>query len=196
MNETALLPRPIARDSTRRPITMDEALELQAQGAFEGQRTQLLDGEIHVMPHDGLRDINYAMEIARACFSALSRERYFVGVQTSLHLSRYNGPSPDIYVLTAGPLVKETPPERILLVVEVADTSLRADLTDSASRYARHGVREFWVVDVDNRMTHVHSAPKDGAYPAPQRVAFENELRPQFIDGFAVRLADFDPPVT
>lgn len=167
---------------------------MQAQGAFKGQRTQLLDGEIHVMPHDGLRHINYAMEIARVCIAALPRAKYFVGVQTTLHLSRYNGPSPDVYVLTAGPLVTETPPERILLVVEVADSSLRDDLTDSASRYARHNVREYWVVDVEGRMTHVHRDPTEGAYAPPTRVAFEDELASSLIAGLGMRLADFDPP--
>lgn len=194
MSDTIQLPRPIARDATRRLITMDEALEMQAQGAFKGQRTQLLDGEIHIMPHDGLPHINYAMEVARACIMGLPREKYFVGVQTTLHLSRYNGPSPDVYVLSAGPLVKETPPERILLVVEVADTSLRDDLNDSASRYARHGVREFWVVDVENRITHVHRDPREGVYPKLGRIAFEEELAPALIEGLSLRLADFDPP--
>lgn len=193
MSDSAIIPRPIAREATRAPVTVDQLLELQAQGAFSGQRTQLLDGEIHIMPADGLRHINYAMEIARACMTVLPRSKYFVGVQTTLHLSRYNAPSPDVYVLTAGPLVKETPPERILLVVEVADTSLRADLIDSASRYARHGVAEFWVVDVDNRITHVHRDPANGAYPAPQKIAFEDAITPALIGGVSLRLADFDP---
>jgi Uma2 family endonuclease len=193
MSDADLLPRPVARDATRRPLTMDEVLQMQAHGAFKGQRTQLLDGEIHIMPSDGLRHINYAMEIGSALIMALKPRGYFVGVQTTLHLSRYNGPSPDVYVLSAGPLVKETPPERIVLVVEVADTSLRDDLTDSASRYARHHVGEFWVVDVENRVTHVHRDPKDGAYPAPAQIVFEDNLTPAALDGVRLRLADFDP---
>lgn len=193
MSDADLLPRPVARDATRRPLTMDEVLAMQADGAFKGQRTQLLDGEIHIMPSDGLRHINYAMEIGSALIMALKPRGYFVGVQTTLHLSRYNGPSPDVYVLSAGPLLKETPPERILLVVEVADSSLRDDLTDSASRYARHDVGEFWVVDVENRVTHVHRHPQGGAYPAPAQVAFEDNLAPAAVDGVRLRLADFDP---
>ena len=193
MSDAFTVPRPIAREATRHPITVDELAAMEANGAFAGERTQLLDGEIHIMPHDGLRHINYAMEIARAFIMALARDRYFVGVQTTLHLSPYNAPSPDVYVLTAGPLVKETPRERILLVVEVADTSVRDDLTDSASRYARHGVEEFWVVDVKHRRTHVHRRPNNGAYPEPRRVPFEDELKPELISDFALRIADLDP---
>lgn len=194
MSDTVVIPRPIAREATRAPVSMDQLLEMEAQGAFKGQRTQLLDGEIHVMPSDGLRHINYAMEIGAKIVMALKPRGFFIGMQTTLHLSRHNGPSPDVYVLSAGPLVKETPPERILLVVEVADSSLRDDLTDSASRYARHGVREFWVVDVENRVTYVHREPKDQAYQPPKRVRFEDVLAPSLIEGLQMRLADFDPP--
>lgn len=193
MSDAAVLPRPIARETTRAPVTIDQLQELEAQGAFKGERTQLLDGEIHVMAHDGIPHINYAMRMARRIGRVLDEDRYFVGVQTSLHLSPYNAPSPDLYVLSAGPLLKETPPERILLVVEVADSSLRDDLTDSASRYARHDVREFWVVDVENRLTHVHRDPANGAYPAPRAIAFEDALAPALIGGLNLRLADFDP---
>lgn len=187
-------PRPIAREATRHPITMDEALALQAEGRFRGVRTQLLDGEIHETPTGGLRHIHYAMEIGARFVQALKPKGYFIGVQTTLHLSRYNGPSPDVYVLSAGPLVKETPPQRILLVVEVADSSLGDDLTDSASRYARHHVEQFWVVDVRNRCTHVHRHPQDGAYPKPQRAPFEQELKPERIPELTLRIADLDPP--
>lgn len=189
-----VLPRPIAREATRRPFSMDEALEMQAAGHFRGLRTQLLDGEVHVMPHDGVRHIRYAMELAGAFFRSLSPERYFIGVQTTLHLSRFNGPSPDLYVLRAGPVVRDTPAERILLVVEVADSSLKDDLGDAASRYARHGVREYWVVDASGRQTFVHREPQGGAYPEPLSVPFEMLLSPALIPEFAVRIADFEPP--
>ncbi len=194
MNEITVAPRPIAREATRHPITMDEALALQAAGVFKGKRTQLLDGEIHEMPSDGLRHIHYAMEIARSVQLALPRERFFIGVQTTLHLSRFNGPSPDVYVLSGGPLVKVTPPERVLLVVEVADTSLKDDLADSASRYARHGVADYWVVDVRGRRTYVHRQPKDGAYAPPVQVVFEDALAALLIPGLQLRIADLDPP--
>jgi Uma2 family endonuclease len=181
MSEAALLPRPLAREETRHAITMDELLAMQAAGAFQGVRTQLLDGEIHIMPSDGLRHIHWAMEIAAVFIQALKPRGYFIGVQTTLHLSRWNGPSPDIYVLDAGPLEKETNPARIRLVIEVADTSLKDDLRDAAARYARHDIGEYWVVDVANQITHVHRAPKDGAYTSVSQVAFSDTVAPQSL---------------
>jgi len=40
MTDAVIVPRPIAREATRQPITMDELLETQAHGAFKGERTQ------------------------------------------------------------------------------------------------------------------------------------------------------------
>jgi Uma2 family endonuclease len=193
MADTIAAPRPIAREATRLPITIDEMLALQAAGKVPYKRTQLLDGEIHEMPADGLRHTHYAMKIGARTMQALEPRDFFVGVQTTLHMSRYNGPSPDVYVLSPGPLVKETPAERILLVVEVADSSLNDDLKDSASRYARHGIAEFWVVDVNHRLTHVHLHPINGAYPEPKCIPFEDLLTASQIADFALRIADLDP---
>ena len=193
MNETTLAPRPTAREATRHPITMDEMLALQAAGKVNYKRTQLLDGEIHEMPMDGLRHIHYAMEIGAGIVQALKPRGYFVGMQTTLHLTPFNGPSPDVYVLSPGPLVRQTPGERVLLVIEVADSSLKDDLTDSASRYARHAIEEFWVVDVRHRQTHIHRRPRNGAYEELLRMPFEQELRPARIEDFALRIADLDP---
>jgi Uma2 family endonuclease len=190
MSEAALIPRPIAREATRHPITMTELLAMHSGGAFAGARTQLLDGEIHIMPADGIQHITYAMEIAGAVIQALRPRGFFIGVQTTLHLSPWNGPSPDLYVLSPGPLGKETDPARILLVVEVAVSSLKEDLTDAAGRYARHDVQEYWVVDVEGRCTHVHRNPRDGAYPPPTLVLFSDDLAAVAIPEFALRIAD------
>jgi Uma2 family endonuclease len=192
MSDASVLPRPVAREATRHPITIDELLAMQDAGAFRGVRTQLLDGEIHVMPTDGLRHIHWAMEIAAVLIQALKPKGYFIGVQTTLHLSQWNGPSPDIYVLDAGPLEKQTTPDRIRLVIEVADTSLKDDLRDAAPRYARHGVGEYWVVDVANRVTYVHRAPADGAYASVTQFRFDQPLTPASLPLAPLVLADLD----
>lgn len=103
------------------------------QGFFANRsRVVLLNGEIHIMPSDGVRHTRWAMALMQHAVRALP-ERYFIGVQTTLRLSRHNAPSPDLYILD-GPLPDgEVAAERILLVVEVADTSLKASTLTSFS---------------------------------------------------------------
>jgi len=176
---------------TRRPhlFTADEVLQLIADGLVD-KRAVLLDGEIFDVPEDGDRHISHAMLIARDAIRALDPDRYFVGVQTTLRLSKHNAPSPDIYILAGGPPQGDVPAERILLVIEVADTSLRDDLTDSASRYARHGVAEYWVVDVNNARLHIHRDPVDGAYPQPLVLEAGATATPRAVPGFTVRVGE------
>jgi Uma2 family endonuclease len=128
------------------------------------------------------------MLLAQRIMVALAGKPYFVGVQTTLRLSPHNAPSPDIYVLAGGPPDGIVPAERILLVVEVADTSLRDDLTDSASRYARHGVRDYWVVDVNARRVLVHRDPKDGAYPLPVAIDANQTVQALLVPELCVGL--------
>jgi Uma2 family endonuclease len=128
------------RADTQVLFTLDELLAFEAQGFFKDRgRLQLLDGVIHEMPSDGYRHTHWAMEIGGEFIQAFRGKGFFIGIQTTLRLSPRNGPSPDVYVLK-GPLPQgDVPAEAIALVIEVADTSLAADLTDSASRYARQG---------------------------------------------------------
>ena len=176
---------------SRKPhlFTADEVLQLIADGLVD-KRAVLLDGEIFDVPADGRRHASAAMRIAAKAIRALDPEGFFVGVQTTLQLSKHNAPSPDIFILSGDLPDGDVPPERILLVIEVADTSLRDDLTDSASRYARHGVAEYWVVDVANALLHIHRDPVDGAYPPPKVLEAGETVTARAVPGFEVRVGE------
>ena len=185
-------PFPVPESLPRHKFTHDEVLDLTAQGLVP-KRAVLLDGEIYDMPEDGFNHISVTMRLARHVMVTLDPAAYFVGVQTSLRLSKHNVPSPDIYVLAGALPNSDVPPDQILLVIEVADSSLRDDLAASASRYARHGVRDFWVVDVNAREIHIHRTPKDGAYPPPVRVSADAAASPLLIPGLAIVLDHVAP---
>lgn len=70
---------------------------------------------------------------------------------STLVLSDRDGPKPDWWVF---PAVRRTADVRgpdVLLTIEVADASIAFDLGAKAELYARHGVRDCWVVDVAAR---------------------------------------------
>ena len=54
--------------------------------------------------------------------------------------------------------------DELVLVVEVADTSLRYDVTGKRDLYARAGVPEYWVLNIKGRKLIVHRNPKQGKY--------------------------------
>ena len=180
-------PGPTPRTIERPKFTIDDVLERTARGQVS-KRAVLLDGEIYDMPSDGDPHIEFAMRLQRRISRMLDEDKYFVGVQTTLRLSKFNAPSPDIYVLAGGPPKGEVAPERILLVIEVADRTLNDDLRDSAGRYARHGVREFWVIDVKKRRILVHREPQDGAYPEPRIIESAGSIEALLIPELSVML--------
>ncbi len=50
--------------------------------------------------------------------------------------------------------------EDVLLISEVADSSLEQDLGEKAKLYAEHRIPEYWVVDVRSEQVHVHRKPE------------------------------------
>jgi Uma2 family endonuclease len=67
-------------------------------------------------------------------------------------------------------------PEDVLLIVEIAHTSLDRDLGPKLRNYAAAGIAHYWVVDVGARRTHLFKAPKGEAYGSHIIVAFGDPL--------------------
>jgi Uma2 family endonuclease len=73
-------------------------------------------------------------------------------------------PAPDLAVVAGAPLdYYDGHPERTVLIVEVADTTLSFDRRCKGSLYARAGVPEYWIVDVNRRALEVHRDPSEDA---------------------------------
>lgn len=153
---------------SRPPLTVEEFRALaEAEGWDEDTRVELLDGEVVWMspindPHAALvRRLtqvfghHYAVDLAQ------------LSVQNPIRIERYDEPQPDVAMLRPRPDFYDsaTPtPADILLLVEVADTTLRTDLGRKARIYASGGVSEYWVVDLNNRVLYVHRSPERGSY--------------------------------
>ena len=79
----------------------------------------------------------------------------------------YNDPEPDIAVTRASATAYSSAhptPEDVILIVEVADTTIRFDLGPKALLYARSGVPEYWVADVAAHQIRVHRGPSHEGY--------------------------------
>jgi len=102
-----------------------------------------------------------------------------VSVQGPVVLRPVSEPQPDLALLRphcrGRPVLPE--PEDVLLAIEVADTTLRFDRTIKARLYARYGIPELWIVDVEGQMLLRHLDPGDQGYSivtqhrAPEAVA-------------------------
>jgi Uma2 family endonuclease len=77
----------------------------------------------------------------------------------------------------------------VLLVIEVAHSSLRFDSTTKAKLYAALGVRDYWVVDAEALTTRVHRAPSADGYASVVEVPPSEPLVPLLVASLAVKLA-------
>ncbi len=75
-----------------------------------------------------------------------------------------------------------------LLVIEQADSSRRRDLGWEAALYARHGVRDYWVIDLEQREIHVHRDPADSGYGFRKRFAAHEGIDALLIPNLVLRL--------
>jgi Uma2 family endonuclease len=81
----------------------------------------------------------------------------------------YNEPEPDVAVTrepTTAYRDHHPGPSDLLLVVEVADTTLRTDLLVKSRLYARAGIAEYWILDLNARQLHIRRQPANGEYTA------------------------------
>ena len=125
-------------------------------------------------------------EALRAAFGAGWRFRN----QSPLVLGQDIDPEPDFAVLAGvsrGSIVHPTTAD---LVVEVADSSLDFDTTDKRLLYARAGIREYWVVDVNGRQLLIYRDPKGGDYVNHQVAGPVESITPLAAPAVVVRVGD------
>lgn len=151
-----------------RPLRRVEYELLVEQGVFgEDERIQLLDGELVVLspqkaPHAGM--VEALTE--RLVPALVGRAR--VRVQLPLVAGELSEPEPDLAVVPADE-PRDRHPQRALLVIEVADSTLSLDLVRKARIYATAGVPAYWVIDVNADVVHVHSDPAPDGYATVTR---------------------------
>ena len=158
----------------------------------EDERVELIDGEIIHMAAMGARHGRCVNDLAEWLIPRLlGRAR--VTVQTPVRLGLRQEPEPDIAVLRRRPDRYGTAlpgPEDILLVIEVADTSLAYDRDVKLLRYAAAGIPEVWIIDLDGARVLVYRRPHAGSYEHTETVARSGALVPEAFPDLALAVAE------
>lgn len=152
----------------RHKLNVDDFHRMGDAGIFgEDDRIELIDGDLIDMAPIGqghaavVSGLNEALVVA--CHG-----RAIVSPQDPVRLDRLSEPQPDFAVLrrradfySAG----ERPgPADVLLLVEVADSSLSFDRNVKLPLYARAGIAELWIVDLKGRVLEAHRHPGGDGY--------------------------------
>jgi Uma2 family endonuclease len=129
-------------------------------------RVELINGEIIVMSPTGLKHSVVINRLTRFLVKKID-EAGIVSVQNPFRIPDYSEPQPDILILRPRDdfYANKFPlPEDILLLIEVADSSLRYDQTIKLSLYAEHRIPEYWIVNLERDILEIYRQPQNKSY--------------------------------
>lgn len=149
---------------------------------------ELWEGEIVPMSPKRNRHELWHRSVYRLLARALP-DHLAVSSEPSIFFAERTFLEPDVVVVPAHILPEDVRGPDLLLVVEVANTSLAHDLRAKAQLYAQFGVRHYWVLDAERRRAFVHELRADGVYGAPVELGSEAVLTTPFEPAVQVPLA-------
>ena len=186
----------MASEPTARRFTVDEYRRMGEAGILgEDDRVELLDGEIVQITPIGSRHAACVDRVVD-CFRTLPADRAIIRVQSPIRLSDRSAPEPDVTLLRrrADFYDDRLPgPEDVLLIVEVAETSVDYDRDRKLPLYARAGVAEVWLLDIPARQIHACLDARSGTYRSVRRYKAGEELAPAAFPELRVRVSDLLP---
>ncbi len=164
---------------TRRRFTADEYHQMADAGILgEDDRVELIEGDIVEMSPINRKHIN-GVNRSNVLFVYRFSDVAVVSIQNSVRLNQRNEPQPDLVLLRPGSESQDPPdPAEVLLVVEIADTSATYDRRFKAPLYARHGIVEYWLVDLNREAITAYRDPSETGYRTSQTFRRGERLAP------------------
>ncbi len=154
-----------AAPKTRR-WTRQEYHDLAEAGFLsEDDHVELINGEIIRMSPQNTPHAVAVRLVRQVLQHVFPDDTYMVDEQLPLALAPDSEPEPDVSVIEGHPRdFLDDHPSSAVLVVEVANASLQFDRTRKRPLYARHGLSEYWIVNLTDRQLEVHRAPTGESY--------------------------------
>jgi Uma2 family endonuclease len=155
-------------------------------------RVELLDGQIIDMSPIGPFH-GRVTKFLNQLFSSTSQGRWIVSVQDPAQLDDYSEPEPDLMLLkpSADFYGKRHPqPEDVFLLVEISDTSLEKDQDVKLPAYARSGIAEVWIVNLNDQTIEVYRQPHFTGYSSKTILGAGDKASPQAFPDVALDVAE------
>jgi Uma2 family endonuclease len=177
----------------RRRFTVAEVEAMVAAGVLnEDERVELIGGELVPMSPKGNQHEVVKAVLLKRWYRAAPEECGLVP-ETTFRLSEDTYLEPDVVIFPRATGIRGLTAANALLVVEIADSSLRYDVGRKAALYASFGIRELWVVDAVRLTTRVFGDPAPDGYRLVRDAAASERLVPLVAPGaFALRLDELD----
>jgi Uma2 family endonuclease len=182
----------------RRAFTAHDVRRMIEAGIIaEDERIELVEGELVVLAAKG-----YAHELVRLALterlSDARPEGIRVAAEPTLQFADNSILEPDIAVFPRAAF-KQSDSRfvridggELLLVVEIGVSSFREHKRRKAPLYGRHGVRELWVVDANERIAWVHTGPTADGWSSIVEVGPQDVLSTPAMPGLTIKLGELE----
>lgn len=182
----------LAPDGIRK-LSRHEYDRLVALGTFEDERVELLRGMLVTMSPQGAMHSKISAWLMRR-FAQMLDNTYDVFAHSPFAASEDSEPEPDILIAHASPAFEH--PNSALLLIEVAESSLRKDQILKAAIYGDSLVPEYWIVDISGSQlaVHVHTQPTKDGYRHVETLRDGDVLQPTRLPAIEIAIADIPWP--
>jgi Uma2 family endonuclease len=155
----------------------------------EDDRVELLHGEIVDMPPIGPGHASGVKRLLNGFLPLQLEGKVIISVQDPIHLGEHSEPQPDLALLKPRPdfyAPGHPTPQEVLLVVEVMESSAGYDREVKVPLYARSGIPETWLVDVERGLIEVYRAPAPEGYRQVHMRRRGERLAPEAFPQFSL----------
>lgn len=169
--------------STALRLTLDEYDRMIEQGVFDetrDRRIELINGELREMSPPGPSHEDVIDLLTDWSTASAPRDRVRVRVQNSIGIPPSDSaPQPDVAWVERKSYRRRRPlPAEVLLLIEVADSSLADDRFVKGPLYAAAGIAEYWIANLPGRCIEVHRNPAGGKYNDVRSCAIDDAISP------------------
>lgn len=183
--------------------SVEEYHRMTEMGFFDGQRVELIEGEVIEMSAMGRPHV-IALRRTADLLEVVFADGWFVQTQAPLHFGKRSEPEPDIAVIKGQ--MDDYPTEHPTtadLIVEVSDKTLYYDRKRKASLYAKAGIADYWILNLKKHQLEVFRRPipdaeaRHGFSYAEKHIFGEGEsVAPLVKPEAAIAIAKMLPPVS
>ncbi len=185
------------RSVRTRLFSVDEYERLINAGILqEDERIELLRGEIISMAPIGSRHVAILNKLNLLLTPLMAAQRVVISIQSPFHMDDYSEPQPDLVIAHFRPdfYYESLPiPADILLLVEVADSSEEFDRSEKVPLYARSGIAETWLININHGNIEAYRTPSPEGYRDVHTYVGEERLSPAALPDFSIAVNDLFP---
>lgn len=169
-------------------FNVDELFAMHEAGVFDHRHgIELLGGELFEMAAKNIQHETARQNVLKALIRQLNDDLAFMP-EFGFRLSDSDYVEPDFVVYPSALTLERLSPDDVILIIEIAVSSLSTDLGPKANIYARHGITEYWVFDVPAERIVRHLSPTQTGYEQTDTLSLPADLSMSRAPGVTLSL--------